>query len=391
MGAHRFVAACSGKGFEMKICVVGLRGLPDVSGGVETHCENLYERLARARPDIEIVVFGRRPYIGDRSYETTGGVRVVPAFAFRNKYLEAITNTFVSILRARFGERPDIVHIHAIGPGLLAPLARLLGMRVVFTHHGDDFRRDKWNAFARAVLRLGERLSVASSDHVIAVSPSLAERLRSDYPGRADRISHVPNGADHILARALAASGEAVRRRFGLSEGNYVMSVGRLVPEKGFPDLLRAHKASGITQPLVIVGGRSHSDHDREIAALAHENVILTGSLPQADVAQLLAGARLFVLPSHHEGLPIAALEAAAMGTPLLLSDIRPNLDLNLPGAHYYPVGDVAALSERLKSDALSLPVADLRGEFDWTSIARRTVEIYDLGNDDGATQVAQG
>ncbi|WP_168193209.1 glycosyltransferase family 4 protein [Rhodophyticola sp. CCM32] len=375
----------------MKVCVIGLRGLPDVSGGIETHCENLYERLARARPDLDIVVYGRTPYIGKKPYETSAGIRVVPAFALRNKYLETITNTFVAIIRARFGERADCVHIHAIGPGLLAPFARLLGMPVILTHHGDDFLRDKWNSFARTILRFGERIGVASAKRVIAVSPSLAERLKQDYPGRADRIHYIPNGADHIVARGLAADGDAVLQKFDLSEGKYIISVGRLVPEKGFADLIRAHKASGTDLPLVIVGGQSNSDHDQELAALDHDNLLMTGTLPQAEVAQLLVKTRLFILASHHEGLPIAALEAWAMGAPLLLSDIVPNRDLGLPQDHYFPVRDVDALAERLRTDALGLPAIELLAAFNWTSIARHTADIYDLLHDPQPAEAAGG
>jgi glycosyltransferase involved in cell wall biosynthesis len=371
----------------MKICVIGLRGLPDVPGGIETHCENLYHRLSRLDPGIEFVVYGRKAYVGTTPYTTSTGVRVVPAPAFRNKYLETISNTMFAILNARFIEHADYVHIHAIGPGLLSFLARLLGMKVILTHHGDDFRRAKWNRFSQAVLRLGERIGVSNASRTIAVSPSLADRLRQTYPSRADSISYIPNGADHIVSRALAADGTKALETLGLTPNGYIIAVGRLVPEKGFADLIRAHKASGMALPLVIVGGASHSDHEAELARMAHDGVILTGSLPQAKVAHLLAQARLFVMPSHHEGLPIAALEAWAMSAPLLLSDIQPNRDLHLPEAHYFPVGDVDALAKRLREDTRDMPALSLPPMFNWTSIAGETAAIYNAMHDSKTTK----
>jgi glycosyltransferase involved in cell wall biosynthesis len=362
----------------MKICVIGLRGLPDIPGGIETHCENLYDRIAAVRPDLNIVVYGRRPYIGDKRYVTDSGIEVVPTFALNSKFLETISNTFVSILHARFKEHADCVHIHAIGPGLLAPLARLLGMRVILTHHGDDFQRAKWNRFARAVLRFGERVGVASAAHTIAVSCNLAKRLRTSYPRKADVIHYVPNGADHIVEQGELDSSLATLERFGLKSGKYILAVGRLVPEKGFADLIKAHRQSGSDLPLVIAGGSSNSDHDKELSEMAHEDVHLTGSLPRAQVAQLLAHAKLFVMPSHHEGLPIAALEAWAMLAPLLLSDIQPNKDLGLPDAHYFKVGDIEALAERLRPEREELPALSLPKAFNWSTIARETVGIYD-------------
>ena len=110
-----------------KICVVGLRGVPGVMGGIESHCEQIFPRLKRLSNDYDITIIGRRPYVGDAIYEYEG-IRVVPLPAARSKYLEAITNTALAVIYARFRERAQVVHIHGIGPALLGPLARLLGM-----------------------------------------------------------------------------------------------------------------------------------------------------------------------------------------------------------------------------------------------------------------------
>lgn len=362
----------------MRICVIGLRGIPNVAGGIETHCENLYDHIARSHSTVKVTVFGRRQYIGKHRYVTSGGVNVVPTFAIRNKYLETLSNTFCALFQARFVEKADLVHLHAIGPGLLAPLARLLGMRVILTHHGDDFAREKWNRFARIVLQLGERVGVSAATKTIAVSPSLAKRLQKTKRSNEVSVEFVPNGADHIAAHSLAANGAAVLRRYGLQHGKYIVAVGRLVPEKGFADLIKAHQNSLIKLPLVIVGGPSNSNHDQELMKACGKNVYLTGSLPQAEVAHLLAQARLFVMPSHHEGLPIAALEAWAMGAPLLISDIQPNRDLGLPGKHYFPVGDIDVLARKLQSDAHEFSTIPLPELYTWSRIAERTIAIYD-------------
>jgi len=77
--------------------------------------------------------------------------------------------------------------------------------------------------------------------------------------------------------------------------------------------------------------------------------------------------------------LPIAALEAASCGTPMLLSDIQPNRDLGLSDGHYFPVGDVAALAERLVAPAQSYDVdpADFHRRFNWDDVSRRTLDVY--------------
>ena len=125
----------------MKIVALGLRGIPDVMGGVETHCEQLYPRMRRLAPDIDITVLARKPYVSD-DRDAFDGVTIRPIPAITHPYFEAILHTFLGLIHARFTERADVVHIHAVGPGLLIPVAKLLGLSVVFTHHGEDYRRD---------------------------------------------------------------------------------------------------------------------------------------------------------------------------------------------------------------------------------------------------------
>lgn len=276
--------------------MVGLRGIPDVSGGIETHCEYLLPKIADLNPDEQFVVIGRRPSMGGEILRRRGNLTVVPLFAMKNRFLETISNTFVGVLKARMVYNCRIVHLHAVGPALLAPVARLLGAKVVFTHHGDDYKRAKWNRAVQWILKTGERVGIAASHRVIAVSGSLADRLRAEYPRKADRIHYIPNGADHILDESAHGrrSPDAWLARFGLSGVPFIVSVGRLVPEKGFADLIAAYALARPKAKLVIVGGPSGSSHDQEILDLIAESgleqdVILTGAIPREGVAALLS------------------------------------------------------------------------------------------------------
>lgn len=363
----------------MLIYVTGLRGIPGVMGGIETHCEELLPRIAGREAGVSITVAGRRPYLpGLPAYGAEfRGVKVTATASTRKQSTEAITGTLTAIFAAhRAGA--DAIHIHAIGPGLLTPLARLLGLRTVVTHHGTDYDRAKWGWFARTMLRLGENLSVYFADRVIAVSPSLAETLKRRFPLRANRIAYVPNGAP-----SLASDGEdsnSVLERFGLEPGNYILTVGRLVPEKGADYLIRAYRKSGNPCKLVIAGAADHeSGYARALMEEADERVVFTGLQSREVLRHLYENAALFVLPSFHEGLPICALEAAHCGAPMLMSNIPANLDLGLPEAHYFPVGDEAALSKCLQKPygAFAVDSEAVRARFDWDRIADQTLEIY--------------
>lgn len=357
----------------MKIAVTGLRGIPGVMGGVETHCEEMLPRVKHIAPDAEILVFARAPYVSEPRY-TYRGVEVIAVASPRSVSLEAIVSTLNAILAARRAGA-DMIHIHAIGPALLAPMARLLGLRVVVTHHGEDYNRAKWGRFARTMLKLGERFGTGWANQVIAVSPSLAERLRVKFPAAARRIAYIPNGAPELPAGA-----QGTLARLGVEPQGYLLAVGRLVPEKGLHDLIEAHAMSNDPRKLVIAGGADHaSPYSRALLDRASERVVFAGLQDRANLRVLYENASLFVMPSYHEGLPIAALEAASCATPMLLSGIQPNRDLGLGPAHYFPVGDVAALAAALARPAgdFAVDAASFRERFNWDAIALSTSQVY--------------
>lgn len=356
------------------ICVVGLRGIPGVMGGIETHCEELLPRITALQSGLDVDVVARTPYVsgGATRYR---GVRVTPLFSPRGKRLEAIVSTAIGVFYA-WRRGADLVHFHAVGPALLIPLARLLGMQVVFTHHGTDYVRSKWGRFAKLTLRLGEALGTVTANAVIAVAPSLAVQLKASYPAQAQKIHYIPNGAPKLEQHPLAS--EALDA-LGVQRGKYLLSVGRLVPEKRHDLLIDAFTQSRIDYKLLIVGGTDHEcEYSTSLRQLSSSEIIFAGAQPRWVLRELYSNAALFVLPSSHEGLPISALEAGALGCPMLLSNIQPNLDLGLPEQCYFRSGDVKDLAERLSNPSpyRGVPTGSFDC-FDWDRIAAETCAVY--------------
>jgi len=372
---QRTSASTGGADGPPTICVTGLRGFPHVMGGIESHCEELLPRIKALWPDHRSVVLGRAPYLPEAVNEHRG-VEIVGIPCPRQQHLEAIVSTFLAVLSAR-KRGADLIHIHAIGPGLLAPFARLLGLKVIVTHHGTDYHRAKWGKVARTALRSGEWLALNFAHRVIAVSPSLATQLKRQFPARAQTISYIPNGTSDLPGDA---DPDLVLERIGVERGKFLLAVARLVPEKGLHDLIEAFEASGSSAKLVIAGATDHeSDYARALLERAGDRVIFAGVQSRATLKCLYENTALFVMPSYHEGLPIAALEAASCGAPMLLSDIPANLDIALDARNYFPVGDVAALTERLDADCADFQIDrdTVRARFSWDKAAEDTLAVY--------------
>lgn len=359
--------------------MLGLRGIPDVQGGVEKHVEMLAGRLADGGWRVEVV--GRRSYLPQPGPCDWHGVRVTPLWAPRHVALEALLHTFLGVLYAAW-RRPDILHVHAVGPGLMVPLARLFGLRVVVTHHGYDYDRQKWGRLARLTLRLGERFGMRLSHGRIAVSADIARAMGARHGADVD---FVPNGV------AVARCGEPgpVLDAFGLARRRYVLLAARIVPEKRQLDLIRAFARLGDSGLRLVLAGDDafNGAYAQEVRALAAETpgVVLAGFQSGERLAALFDNAALFVLPSSHEGMPIALLEAMAYGLPVLASDIVANKELGLPESDYFPLGDVEALAGALAARLAAPPSeAAMREQaeavsraYSWAGIAERTGKLY--------------
>jgi glycosyltransferase involved in cell wall biosynthesis len=344
-------------------------------GGIESHCEELLPRIAALAPEQPIVVLGRAPYLPEPR-RTWRGVEIVGLRCPQSKHFETILSTLFAIVAAK-RRGAEVLHIHAIGPAILAPLARTLGLHVVVTHHGTDYDRAKWGRFAKAVLRLGERAALGWADRIVAISPSLAEQLRIAFPHKAGAIHYIPNGAPELFA---GGDANEILSALGIGDAPFLLAVGRLVPEKGLHDLIAAHRASRTGYRLVIVGGADHdSPYARDLVAEAGPDVIFAGVQSRTVLATLYRRAAMFVMPSYHEGLPIAALEAAGEGAAMILSDIPANRDIGLPAVNYFPVGNVDRLASMLAADPASLraDAGAVRTRFSWDKAAVETLSLY--------------
>ncbi|MBS1520674.1 MAG: glycosyltransferase family 4 protein [Bacteroidetes bacterium] len=359
----------------MKIMVMGTRGIPHIPGGVETHCEHLYPRMIKGGANT-ITVICRSNYVTDKSLKEHHGIKLKNIYSPKSKSFEAIVHSTLAVLHAAV-KRPDVLHIHAIGPNLVAGLGRLLGLKVVMTHHGPDYKRMKWNGIAKFFLRTGELMGVKFSKKVIVISQEIKDHVAATY-GRNDCIL-IPNGVD----KPVISDSTDYIESLGLVKGQYIFTLGRFVPEKGFDYLVRAYAQSPISKKykLVIAGDADHeSEYSLALKELArNNNVILTGFIKGEKLHQLFTHAALFVIPSFYEGLPIALLEAMSYRLPILSSNIPANTQVNLPAQNYFEVGNEASLLNHLNNINLTENQRvdyDMR-RYDWNLIADETLDVY--------------
>jgi glycosyltransferase involved in cell wall biosynthesis len=354
----------------LKIAMLGTRGVPATFGGVEHHVEQIGARLVERGHDV--TVYSQRRYSGGDRLTEHLGMHVVTLPTVPVRSLEAISHAAMATVHG-LPRGYDVVHYHAVGPGLVSPLARY-GSRakVVQTIHGLDADRAKWGGGARRVLNLATWLSAHVPDRTITVSQSLSDHYAERYGS--DTLA-VPNGVNAKTRREVD-----IIRRHGLRGGDYLLFVGRLVPEKR-PDLLiKAFAQVKTDVKLVVAGGSSYTDDyvaELERLAALDPRVVLTGYVYGDELDELFTNALGFVQPSALEGLPLTLLEAIGSGLPVVVSDIPPHREIvgeSRPGARVVADGDTDVL-RRVLQQVLAAPEHERRGA---RALRQPTLAAYD-------------
>jgi len=357
----------------MRIAFIGGRGVAAKYSGIETYYEAVGAELA-TRHDVRVYC---------RSYFTPPvtpyrGMRVVRLPTLRMKHLETLIHSCLSTLHA-IATRCEIIHFHAIGSSLFAPMARLGGAKIIVSVQGLDWKREKWGALARVVLQICERTALRCPDATIVVSRALRDHFHDKYGAT---VYYVPNGVTAPRRRELN-----LLKKWGLRAADYVLFLGRLSPEKKCHLLLDAFEGLDTQMKLVVAGGGPENDaYVRALRARRGDRVLFPGYVEGEILEELLSNAALFVLPSSVEGLSIALLEAMSYGLCVVASDIPENRELVEGAGYLFEPGDVQALRSTLSELLPNEPkrhAAGARGaqriasQYQWAMIATETERIY--------------
>ena len=368
-----------------KIAMIGHKFIPSRDGGVEVVVSNLAPHLAEAGYDVTCYNRTNKQFKKlrkegglDKEYR---GVRLIWAPTIDRRGLAAMTSSVFASIMAAFS-RYDLVHYHTEGPCVMCWLPRLFGKKVVVTVHGLDHMRQKWGRFASAYIMLGEKSAVRHANSIIVLSRGVQDYFLEKY-GRETVI--IPNGIDPAEPKPA----KEITEKFGLAPREYIMFLGRLVPEKGIHYLIEAYKKLNTDKKLVIVGGTSDTDdYVKQLYDMAGDDpsIIFTGFQQGSIQEELYSNAYLYVLPSDLEGMPLTLLEAMNYGCCCVTSDIGECADVMDGCGFTFPKGNVEALRETLQELCDHPEKAEAaRGEakkvvsskYTWQEITVQTDRLY--------------
>lgn len=369
----------------IRIAMLGHKRIPSREGGIEIVVEELCTRMVEKGNFV--CCYNRKghhvsgaKYTQDISQEYKG-VRIKNVFTIQRKGLAAITSSFFASIAAAFG-RYDIVHIHAEGPAVFCWIPKIMGKRVVCTIHGLDHKRAKWGKIASLCIMLGEKNAVKFADEIIVLSKGVQEYFKEIYNRQ---TIYIPNGVSHPCLRAV----ETIRDKWNLEKDSYILYLGRIVPEKGVANLIRAFHKVKTAKKLVIAGGSSDTESfmsEMQRLANTDERIVFTGFQQGKILEELYSNAYIYVLPSDLEGMPLSLLEAMSYGNCCLVSDIPECADVVEDKGIVFRKGDVNDLQEKIqmlcdnetmvrnyKKDAADF----ICEKCSWDEVVEKTLKVY--------------
>lgn len=375
----------SAKVDKMKIAMLGQKRIPSREGGVEIVVEELATRMVSLGHDV--TCYNRRGHhvsgeqFDSKNLDEYKGVRLKSVPTVEKKGLAAMSSSFFAAIKAAFGKY-DVVHFHAEGPCAMLWLPKLMGKRCVATIHGLDHQRAKWGNFASKYIMLGEKCAVKFADEIIVLSENVQQYFMKNY-GRKTRF--IPNGT----TKADIVPADLIKREFGLEKDNYILYLGRIVPEKGIQYLIDAFKDVDTDKKLVIAGGASDTDsfmNELKEKAKNDDRIIFTGFVQGKKLEELYSNAYIYTLPSDLEGMPLSLLEAMSYGNCCLVSDIAECADVVENVGVKFKKSNVNDLKNKLQMlcnnkqivETIKSQSADfVCCKYDWDKIVEKTLKLY--------------
>lgn len=370
---------------KLRILHLGHKRIPSREGGVEIVVEELSTRMARRGHDV--TCFNRSGHhVSGKQYNSQKldeykGVRLKSVPTWNRKGLAAMTSSVFGAIGATFSNY-DVVHFHAEGPAFMCWLPKLFGKRVIVTVHGLDWQREKWGNLASTYILAGEKVAVKCADEIIVLSKSVQKYFMDTY-GR--KTQFIPNGVE----KPNLQEPKLLIEQYGLKNADYILYLGRIVPEKGLKCLINAFKQVKTDKKLVIAGGASDTheffDELRHMA-LEDERIIFTGFVQGQLLEELYSNAYIYTLPSDLEGMPLSLLEAMSYGNCCLVSDIPECTEVIEDKAETFEKGNQDDLKEKLQNlcdDARRVQMYQayaakfICDKYNWEDVVEKTLSLY--------------
>ncbi len=322
----------------MKIAITGIRGIPANYGGFETCAEQTAVRFARQH---DVFVYCR---VHNCTYDSDSylGVSLVKLGSINKKGIDTLSHTFRCVLDIICRKDIEIVHLYNAANAIFIPILKIAGKKVVISVDGIEWKRQKWGNIAKAFYKLSEFICTKTADSIICDSRTVQKYYRDKFKCPTE---YIPYGAEinHDISSASL-------EKFGLKPREYLLFIGRLVPEKGVHNLISAYNQLRPRLPLIIIGDAPEQpEYVASLKKAAGDNIRFLGYVYGDDYQALNRYPYLYLTASMLEGTSPALVAAMGAGNCVLVNGIPENLETIGQAGFAAKENDISDFAAKLK------------------------------------------
>ncbi len=354
-----------------KVAIIGTQGVPARYGGFETLVENIIGD--NCSKDIEYTVFCSSKDLST-SLEEYRGARL-KYVAISANGVQSIPYDIVSMLKVLKGF--DTVLVLGVSGCIFLPVFRLLSKsRLIVNIDGLEWKRAKWNGFAKWFLKLSEKVAVRWADVVIADNQGIVDYVKKEYNIKAELIAY---GGDHVVKAIPEAKIESVLREYGLERNNYAVTVCRIEPENNCDMILEAFARNGMR--LFFIGNWERSEYGQGLKEKYkdYDNITMHGPMYDLDTLHVLRSESRYYIHGHSAGGTNPSLvEAMFSGCNILAYDVVYNREtMANEGAHFGSTQELVKIiaDNNIHNAGALLQVAQER--YTWKKISKQYEKLY--------------
>lgn len=370
----------------MIIAMLGHKRIPSREGGVEIVVEELSTRMVKRGHEVTCYNRGGK-HVMDKNQKQQKlneyeGVKLKRVWTIDKKGLAAMTSSLFATILILFS-KAEVVHYHAEGPCAWMWIIKWFSRkRIIATIHGLDWQRAKWGGFATKYIKYGEKQAVKHADEIIVLSKNVQDYFKDTYNRE---TVFIPNG----VSKPNIIEPNIIKDKFNLNKDEYILFLGRMVPEKGIHYLIEAFNNIKTDKKLVIAGGASDTDtyyQELKDKSKDNKNIIFTGFVQGKELDELYSNAYIYCLPSDLEGMPLSLLEAMSYGNCCLTSNIEECAEVLEDYGVTFKVSETKDLQEVLQKLLDNKDIVKkykkeaqeyILNKYNWDNVVKKTLELY--------------
>ena len=344
------------------VAIIGTRGYPSYYGGFETAVRKLAPYLADR--DWDVTVYGRKGMTRDADPSADSRIRRIVTSGIETRSLSTLSYGLTACLHAA-GEKPDVVLLMNVANGYFLPLLKAQDIPTLVNVDGIEWDRAKWGRLAKAVFRIGARLTARYGTRTVYDSQEIARRWNEEFNRDGDFI---PYGGDVVGELPIEP---------GLTHRGYVLVVVRFVPENTIAEFTEAAESISRSHQVVIVGSSGYGGGlEERVRVLSEQRSSVTWLGHISDDVRLLSlwqHAGVYFHGHSVGGTNPALVQAMACGAPIVARDTPYNREVLGDEGALYAVPNAGSISAQV-SELMTSPMLQ---ELLSTRVLERAVRAY--------------